>query len=845
MKPSLRSLSLAVAVPLSLSLAVAQEPPAGGGGRGGQRPAQQGGAPTAPRTGPRPYEEVVTKEAKTQDGLFKVHQIDDKVLFELPTSAMGKDLLWKAATAGGTSVDAYAGEMTGLTVVRFARRGNRIFMKEVDYNLRDGDPDDSGFKANIDLNTTETIVGSYPVQAEGPNGSVVIDVTALFLGNPSDIGSRRATGGGADANRSFIETVKAFPTNIEVTSTQTLTAAGPANPFNPTGGGRGATTTRVHYSMVALPDKPMMGRLSDSRIGFFSTDFSTIGGKDNRVENYGYITRFRLEKKDPSARLSEPVEPIKWYISKEVPAKWRSWVKKGVEDWNVAFEQAGFKNAVVAVDAPNDPDWSPEDARYSVIRWSPRAVENAYAGPITDPRSGETISAQMVIFQDVMKLSQGWYFAQCGAVDPRATKLPVDDELQGELLRYVVAHECGHALGLYHNWKASSHYSVAQLRDPKFTAENGVSASIMDYSRFNYVAQPGDGVKRLIGMVGPYDKFAIQWGYSPIPGVQKPEDESRTLDGWLGRQVSDPRLRYWPEGDPVDSAAQNEDIGNDAVAVGRMGMKNLDRIAKNILLNATSKYGKDYSLLGEMHSRLIGQRLQESIHVLKNVGGVVGTDYHAGRGAEVYAPVAKAKQAESVGFLLNEALKPSPALYAPAILNRVQPSGMFRDINNMQMLVLSSLLAESRLQRLTDQEAMSGAKAYTVSSLVADVTNGAWSELGTAHPQIDLVRRGLQRNYLRIIDTKINVAAPSSTDVKMNALAALKGLAKRIDAALPKTTDAATKMHLVASRRDIEKIMDGKFTPASVTVEAPQAGRRGLGLMDCGMGHEDLIYDRD
>lgn len=812
MKRSFRSLSVAALMPLSLTVTFAQAPPAAGAGR--QMPPQFAAAQAGK---PRSYADVVTKDAVTQDGIFKVHQIDDRYLFEIPSKALGRELLWKATTAGGNAEDAFAGQLTGMSMIRFVRQGNRIFMRQVDTDLRP-DGDDEGFKRNVELNSQENIVGVYNVMAEAPNGGVVIDATNLFLGNPSDIGSRRGgTPGSVDASRSFIEKVKAFPTNIEVSATATLT-----NPL------RGATTERVHYSMVALPEKPMTGRFADSRIGFFSTDFTTIGSANNRVETKGYITRFRLEKKDPSAPLSEPVKPITWVISNEVPAKWRKWVKKGIEDWNVAFEQAGFKNAIVAVDAPNDPDWSPEDARYSVVRWSPRAVQNAYAGPISDPRSGETLSAQMVVFQDVMKLAQGWYFAQCGAVDPRAAKLPLNDELEGELIRYVVAHECGHALGLFHNWKASSHYSVAQLRDPKFTAENGVSASIMDYSRFNYVAQPGDGVKQLIGKIGPYDKFAIQWGYSPIAGTTKPEDEERTLDTWLGRQIADPRLRYWPEQDPLDPAAQNEDIGNDAVAVDRLGFKNLDRIAQNLLVPSTSKFGKDYSFLAEMHNYLMGQRLQETVHVLKNVGGVVGNDYHAGRGGDVYTPVPKAKQSESVKFLVNEALQPSAALYAPTVLNRIQATGAASTIFGQQSMVLSSLFADGRLQRLTDNEALNGSKAYTVSNLMSDVTSGVWNDLDATKPQIGLVRRSLQRAYLRALDLKVNPAAPSQTDAKMLAVGTLKGLASRIDKAMARTTDPTTKLHLATSRRDIEKILDGKFAPAPEAPSAPTQFRRAV-----------------
>ena len=836
MNRSIRTLCIAVVIPLQFAIASAQTPPQtpGPGAGQGQRRGAGGGGPGAPAPGPRPYADVVTKDAVTQDGLFKVHQIDDKVLFEIPAKAFGRDILWKSTTSGGTSDSVFAGQLAGQVVVRFSKHGNKVFMKEVDYGLRDVSGKDDGYKTNVSLNTVETIVGQYPVAAEGPNGSAVIDATGLFLGSPSDIGSRQSSGA-VDPARSYIEKVKAFPTNIEVSSTETLLGGGPANRFvGGSGGGGGAVTEQVHYSMVELPEKPLKGRLWDSRIGFFNTGFATIGSDKNRVDEESFITRFPLEKKDPNAAISEPVQPIVWYLGPEIPNRWKEYVRKGLLAWNEAFEGAGFKNAIVVKDAPKDPDWSPEDARYSVVRWSPRAVENAYSGPIVDPRSGQTISAQMVVFQDVLKLAEDWYYVQCGAIDPRATKIPMDDALQGDLLRYVVSHEEGHALGLRHNWKASSWYTIKQLRDPKFTSENGVSASIMDYSRFNYVAQPGDGVTRAIGFVGPYDKFAIQWGYTPISTTNS-EDEEPILDTWLGKQVTDVRLRYWPEGDPVDSGAQNEDISNDAIEAGHLGFKNIDRIAKDTLLASTSKFGKDYSSLAELQGMLLSQRLQETIHVLKNVGGVVGTDWHAGRGGEVYAPVEKAKQAACVSFLLEEAVQPSAALYSPAILNRIENGGISLSIANLQVQILGSLLSEPKLVRLTDFENLSGAKAYTVKNLVSDVTAHVWSDLDAPKVSLNFVRRSLERSYLRILDSKINTTSPSLTDIKALSIDALKKTAQRIDKAIPRAADADTKLALLTSRADIEKILANKYSiQAAPSAPAPAApGRRGFDALGC------------
>ncbi|MGV3615194.1 MAG: zinc-dependent metalloprotease [Fimbriimonas sp.] len=824
---SFRSLALSALLPLSI-IAAAQNPPtaptppqAPGQGRGPGAP----GGQTARPSQPRPYAEVVTKDAITSEGFFKVHQIDDKVLFEIAPDTMGRDLLWRSTISGAGPRGEFAGSPQGMSVVRFARRGNRVLLYAVDYGLR-AEADDEGTRANIEANSVQTILGSYPVQTEGEKGTAVIDVTSLFLANPVEIGLTRTTPGGTDANRSFIEKVKAFPTNVEIDTTQTLTS--PA---------AGASTVKVHYSMVALPERPMMGRLSDSRMGFIDTSFDTIGSDRNRRETKAYITRFRLEKKDPNAEISEPVEPIVWYISREVPEKWRPWVKKGIEDWGVAFEQAGFKNAIIAKMAPNpkdDPEWSPEDARYNVVRWSPSAVENAFAGPVTDPRSGETMQGVMVVFHDVMKLVSRLYFAQTGAVDPRASKLPLDDELTGELVRYVVAHEAGHALGLLHNWKASSHYSVAQLRDPKFTEENGVSASIMDYSRFNYVAQPGDGVKRLIGMVGPYDKFAIEWGYKPIPNVRRADDEKRILDAWLGRQVSDVRLRYWPEGDPIDAATQNEDIGSDPVAASRMGLKNLDRIASSTLLTGTTRFGEDYSLLAEARSTLMFQRTLELQHVTKLVGGVVGTDWHAGRGGAVYTPVPRAKQAEAVKFLVREGLVPIPSLYAAPLISRIQATGQTAEIANLQNTFLGALLQENRLQRLADNEAQNGAAAYSIAELLKDVTNGSFRDLATAKPKIDASERSLQRVYLRLMDGKVNPATPSNTDVKAYAIAALQRLARQVDLAQPKAADEATRVHLASVRRDIGLILNDRFAAPAAGSSSPASRGRALSHFHCG-----------
>jgi hypothetical protein len=770
------------------------------------KPAAQVPKPPKPGT-PKPYKDVVTEEAKTQKGVFKVHRIDEKVLWEVPEALLGREFLWQIEIAGtsksGSMFGPYNGAGAGVRVVRFVRRNNTIYMRDVDYSMR-GDAAGQ-LQPSLQLNTLEPILQSFQVEAEGEwddkKKTVVIDVGRLFTSDPQEFSVRGMfRGGGVDPSKSYIEKISALPENVETRSY--LTFIGPTGP----------SSALVHYSTVLLPEKPMMGRYRDSRIGYFATGFSLYGRPEGRVIEKQYVSRYRLEKQNPNEPISVPKEPIVYYIAREVPEKWRKWIKMGIEDWQPAFEQAGFKNAIIAKDAPTekeDPSWDPEDVRHSVIRWVPSEVANAMGPSVQDPRSGETLSAHIIIWHNILDLVQSWYFTQAAAVDKRAQKLPFDDELLGELLRYVVAHEVGHTLGLEHNMKASAYYTVDQLRNNNFVEQNGLSASIMDYARFNYVAQPGDNV-RMIGKIGPYDKFAIEWAYKPIPYAHNSDQEIPELDRIAARQVTNPYVRFGNYLYAQDPTTQSEDIGSDAAAAGKLGMANIRRIAK-LLIPATSNFGEDYSYLRQIHGELMGQRSLELMHVVRNVGGIVETDYHAGRGGEVFKPVDAKKQRECVLFLLNEGLRIQPELVDKTLLNRIQPDGVVNLTTGTASLVLNQLLNDARVRRMFDTEVQQGAASYSVSEMVDDVTSGVWSELGTPAPKIDIYRRGIQRQYLTVMDTKSTV----NNDLKLYVKEALKGLARRIDKALPKTKDRMTALHLKDSRSEIEKILLGKKQSAA------------------------------
>ncbi|MDV7699070.1 zinc-dependent metalloprotease [Chryseobacterium soli] len=773
----------------------------------------------------KPYKEVITDKAVSDQGVFTVHKIDDKYYFEIPDSMLKKEFLLvtrltKAAAGMRSGSIGYAGDQIGQQVVAFEKGlKDKILLRAISF-VDYAKDSTSDMYNSVRRNNVQPIIKSFDVKTYGVNTkSSVIEVTDLLNSDNEmvsfSVSYKDAFKVGAfQKDMSFVNFVKSFPNNIEINTTKTFARTlGRPIPGTPPGDLpkiSGNYTVEINASFVLLPENKMQARYFDPRVGYFTVGYTDFDLDPQGVKRISLVKRWKLEPKPQDlekykrGELVEPAKPIVFYIDPATPKKWVPFLIQGVNDWKKAFEKAGFKNAIYAKvpDAKSDPEWSLEDARFSAIVYKPSDVPNASGPSISDPRTGEILESHINWYHNVMMLLRNWYFVQASPNDPRARKVEFDDQLMGELIRFVSSHEVGHTLGLRHNFGSSSTVPVEKLRDKKWLEKNGHTPSIMDYARFNYVAQPEDNIgdSGIMPRIGDYDDWAIEWGYRRFYQYNTPDKEKEYLNKWVIKNLQNNRLWFGTESNPLDPRSQSEQVGDNAMIASTYGIKNLKRIIDN-LDKWTATPNEDYENLGTMYDQVTLQFKRYLGHVSKYIGGQMETPKTAEQSGAVYEVVPKKDQKEAMKFLEENVFTTPQWLIKKDIFEKTGKTPV-KTVEDIQNGVLSRILSPMVLQNMYQMETVDQ-NTYTISELFSDLNS---SIIKKENP--DVYGRNLQRNYvdnlIKLVDTK----SSDRSDVSAIARGNLNSIKKEISAKTD--VNMVNKYHYEDLVFRIEKALDPK-----------------------------------
>ncbi|WP_127127303.1 zinc-dependent metalloprotease [Pseudoflavitalea rhizosphaerae] len=797
--------------------------------------------PAMAKSGPKPYREVITAKAQTEKGLFLVHKIEDRYLLEIPESMLSRDYLFSTRIAkaaadlrSSNSMSGYAGDAVNFNVISFQKGpNNKLFLLKKSFSEFSADSTRDMYTA-VTRSNVQPIAASFDIKAAGSDSNgVVIDFTDYIAGDNDvlhfDGDLKKAWKlGGLQADKSYIAGVSSFPLNTNIRTVKTYTRAGES--------ASGTATIELTTSIVLLPEVPMKPRYFDPRVGYFAVGYTDFDQNPQGIKQLVLAKRWRLEPKPEDVErykkgeLVEPQKPIVIYIDPATPKKWVPYLIQGVNDWQQAFGKAGFKNAIMAKTAPTpeeDPTWSMDDARNSVIVYKPSSVANASGPSTADPRSGEILETHINWYHNVMELLRNWYMVQAAAVDPRARKIQFDDELMGQLIRFVSSHEVGHTLGLRHNFGSSSTVPVENLRNKKWVEGNGHTPSIMDYARFNYVAQPEDNIseKGIFPRIGDYDKWAIEWGYKWTN--EKLETETAILSRLTTEKQSNKRLWFGTETNRDDPRSQNEDLGDNAMIAGNYGIKNLQRILPQ-LPKWTATPNEGYANLTAMYNQVAGQFGRYVGHVVKNIGGIMETPKMVEQAGPVYERVPKERQQAAMEWLKKQLFTTPTWLLNKEITGKAGIDGV-KLVGRLQDQAMNKLFDGRLIDKLITAETEGGA-AYTATEFITDLKNIVWTELATRKP-IDVYRRNLQKDYIIRVERIFNPVQTRSGSSAVSALASalglpapinetgdaysiyrasMRALRAEIKAALSAITDKPTRYHLEDMADRLGKMLDPK-----------------------------------